>query len=92
MGAQGSEVSCEAGVAVNGDIVIGIWTGGHTAPWDEPSCAYAFHTAFQQAGVLRVPADDLDFPGVLKYSALTGPVSMDIVLEEESTAQNSPNR
>ena len=49
-------------VAVEGDIILGLWEGDHKGQWEAPSLAYAFHTSLTDAGVLRVAPADLDFP------------------------------
>jgi hypothetical protein len=55
-------VAIEVNMMIEGDIVVGLWRGECKGPWDAPSCAYVFHTAFADAGVLRVTAADMDFP------------------------------
>ena len=58
-------------------------------PWDRPSWAHAFHTAFMQPGKLPVTADDLDFPG--SESAVDG-LAMDLMLEEDTQSQEALSR
>lgn len=59
---QGDTAVFEVDMMVDGDIVLGLWQGDTKGPWDAPACAYAFHTAFADAGLLRVSALDMDFP------------------------------
>ena len=72
---------------VDGDIIIGLWEEDHNAQWDAPSAAYAFHTALTEAGVLRLTAEDLDFPGLADARAdhegeLSG-FFIDVMLQEQ---------
>lgn len=73
-------------IQVDGDIVIGLWSEGQTAQWDAPSVAYAFHTALTDAGVLRLTAEDLDFPSLAEARAHEGELSgffIDVMLQEQ---------
>lgn len=45
------------------DTAVGLWLGDHKRAWDRPAVAYAFHAGFVQAGIVRLNAGDVDFPG-----------------------------
>lgn len=49
---------------VAGDVTVGLWFGDHKRQWDPPAIAYAFNANFVQAGVVRLNAGDVDFPGL----------------------------
>ena len=51
-----------------GDVTVGLFLGDHKREWDAPAVAYAFNANFVQAGVIRLNAGDLDFPGLLPAS------------------------
>ena len=71
-------------IAVEGDIIIGLWEGDHKGQWKAPLLAYAFHTSFTDAGVLRVTPADLDFPlAVISAGAGAEGFFMDIMIREE---------
>ena len=71
-------------IAVEGDIIIGLWEGDHKGQWEAPLLAYAFHTSFTDAGVLRVTPADLDFPlAVISAGAGAEGFFMDIMIREE---------
>lgn len=76
-------------MAVNGDIVIGLWRGSHKGSWDLPTCAYAFHTAFLVPGLLQVTPEDMDFPGSIESDH---GFSMDILLEEDTMPMSKTSR
>ncbi|BDA44285.1 hypothetical protein COCOBI_05-4690 [Coccomyxa sp. Obi] len=87
--ADNDSAAFDVDVAVNGDIVIGLWRGDHKGAWDPPSCAYAFHTAFVVPGLLQVGPDDMDFPD---STAPAHGLFMDILLEEDTMPMNNAFR
>ena len=62
---QGVITGFEVGRPVAGDVTVGLFLGDHKREWDAPAVAYAFNANFVQAGVIRLNAGDLDFPGLL---------------------------
>ncbi len=86
---QNSFAAFDVDVAVNGDMVIGLWRGDDKGSWDPPSCAYAFHTAFVVLGLLQVAPDDMDSPD---HTAPAHGLFMDILFEEDIMPVNNTFR
>ena len=74
------------GLPLRGDVVVAIWFADHVGEWDPPALCYAFHTAFEEPGVLRVLGSEVDAPGTSPATAAAAAAEgfwMDLVLEEE---------
>ena len=71
---QGMITGFEVGRPVAGEVTVGLFLGDHKREWDAPAVAYAFNASFVQAGVIRLNAGHLDFPGLLPAFGSAGEV------------------
>ncbi|CAL8470256.1 g9798 [Coccomyxa elongata] len=87
--ADNRSAAFDVDVAVNGDIVIGLWRGEDEGSRDPPSCAFAFHTAFVVPGLLQVAPQDMDSPD---QTAPAHGLFMDVLFEEAIMPMNNTFR
>ena len=89
---QDSEVGFDIDLPITGDITLGLWFGDHKVRWDPPELACSFHTLFDDTGVLRMGARDLDIPpgsALGRSSIWQADFFMDIIVEESTATQSA---
>ena len=85
---QSGIVPIKVGVPVVGDVTVAVWFGSYNLGQrlhSRPALAFAFHTAFTDAGSVRITADQLD----LADPALVPPESaknffIDVILTQQT--------
>ncbi|KFM23211.1 Formin-like protein 14 [Auxenochlorella protothecoides] len=83
---QDDTLSFDVGLVVQGDVTLALWFADHVGEWEPPAAAYSFHTAFVEAGVVRVTGLKLDLPGVGPGAAALAEAEgffMDIMLDDD---------
>lgn len=65
---QDDLVGFRVGIPLHGNITVALWFGSVVRDTDPPAMAFAFHTAFTAAGVLRIEARDLTVRQPLRIS------------------------
>ncbi|RMZ53572.1 hypothetical protein APUTEX25_003394 [Auxenochlorella protothecoides] len=83
---QDDTLSFDVGLVVQGEVTLALWFADHVGEWEPPAAAYSFHTAFVEAGVVRVTGLKLDLPGVGPGAAALAEAEgffMDIMLDDD---------